>query len=371
MAQGGPRLVSPQPACPLDVATGMVECQWDAAFTVQPDGGWVTGAYLLTLVRDDGFASYVPMVVREPAPRAPILFQASVNTWQAYNDWGGASLYVNRRAADGFTGRRGYRVSFDRPYSNSGCCSSNGSGQLTWWEAHMARWLESRGYEVSYVTNVDVDAEPRIAQRPRIFLSVGHDEYWTSSERAALDRARDAGTSLGFFSADTGTYRALYGPSSGGAPRRQITCYKDEDQARDPQRGTDLQTSHFALGPLDRPENALLGVMYAQWSGGARTPMVVADPTHWIFAGTGVARGDTLAAVVGSEWDRVHDNGRTPRGLEVVTASPGLGTEGLNDVSNATVHYPTATSVVFAAGTLSWAKALAPDGRRPTRASSA
>lgn len=353
VAQGESRRVEPQPACPIDRATGLIECRWSAAFTVATSASWVTGEYLFKLIRDDGFEQYVPMIVREPSPRAPLLFQASVNTWQAYNDWGAMSLYVNGRD-EVFTGPHAYAVSFDRPYS----AGDNGSGEMLSWEMRMARWLEQRGYDVAYVTNVDVDATPEVLRGRRMFLSVGHDEYWTTAERDAVEAARDAGLNIGFFTADTATFHVRYAPSSGGAERRTVVCYKVDGAASDPERGTPRQTTRFAEPALNRPENALLGVMYAQWTGGARFPMVVRDASHWIYEGTNVERGDTLPGIVGSEYDRLHDNGRTPRNIEVVAESPGLSTEGIVESSHATVYYPTPTSLVFAAGTLSWALAL-------------
>jgi len=358
IASGGPRSISRQASCPVDSSTGMVECHWGATFTVTPDASWVTGAYLIKLVREDGYDSYVPMIIREPTPRAPLLFQASVNTWQAYNDWGDTSLYVNRLPSSVFSGEHAYGVSFDRPYSASDCCSTFGGGQFVWWEMYMVRWIEQRGYDVSYVTNVDVESDPDSLLRRRMFLTVGHDEYWTTGERDTLERVRAAGVSLGFFSADTGTFQVRYASSSSGVPRRQIICYKTDAQALDPLRGTALATTRFGLLPIPRPENALLGVMYAQWSGGPLYPLVVSNPGHWIFAGTNVARGDALAAIVGSEWDRVHDNGYSPTGLETITESPGRSIEGISDVSHATVYYPTSSSIVFASGTLSWALGL-------------
>jgi hypothetical protein len=354
VASGGLRVVTPQAACPAETLTGMVECAWNITFAITPDTSWVSGEYLIRLVRDDGFDSYVPMVIRESVPTAPLLFQASVNTWQAYNNWGGSSLYSNTLPPGGFAGDHAYRVSFDRPYPTE----DYGSGQLKWWEMYMARWLEQRGYHVAYTTNVDVDADPAVLLRRRMVLTVGHDEYWSTGERDAFESARSAGVSLGFFSADTGVFNVRYAPSSRGVSRRSMVCYKADGQASDPERNTSRATTRFASLPTPRPENALMGVTYAQWSGGPRYPLVVGDPTHWIYAGTGVARGDALASIVGSEWDRVFDNGFTPRGLEIVATSPGVSIDGVRDVSHATVYYPTPTSIVFAGGTLSWALGL-------------
>ncbi len=357
VAEGASRRVEPQPACPIARSTGLVECAWAATFTITPDATWTTGEYLLKLVRDDGFEQYATVIVRDDRRVAPLLFQASVNTWQAYNDWGGTGLYANRVEPDVFEGPHAYAVSFDRPYS----AADNGSGQALFWEMRMIRWLERRGYDVSYVTNVDIDARPSLLTGRRMFLSVGHDEYWTTGERDGVEAARDAGVSLGFFTADTATFHVRYAPSSTGAERRTMICYKVDGAEHDPERGTPRQTTRFSEPAIDRPENALLGVMYAQWTGGARFPMVVRNASHWIYQGTSVAEGDTLALVVGSEYDRLHENGRTPSGIETVAESPGLAREGVIEASHATVYYPTRGSIVFAAGTLSWALALGRD----------
>ena len=97
---------------------------------------------------------------------------ASVTTWQAYNEWGGASLYNNRGAETGLSGSRAPRASFDRPH-----LINDGAGMMLSYEAWMVRWLEQQGYDISYATNIDVDANPGLLSDRKIVLSVGHDEY--------------------------------------------------------------------------------------------------------------------------------------------------------------------------------------------------
>ena len=67
----------------------------------------------------------------------------------------------------------------------------------------MLQWLEREGYDVSYATNVDVDDDPNLLLSHKAFLSVGHDEYWSWQMRDNVERARDAGVNLGFFSGNT------------------------------------------------------------------------------------------------------------------------------------------------------------------------
>ncbi|HEX2673337.1 MAG TPA: N,N-dimethylformamidase beta subunit family domain-containing protein, partial [Polyangiaceae bacterium] len=180
--------VTPQPEPTVSAKTGLIECAWTTAFTLTVDASWLSGHYLIKLTTDDGFESHVTFVVRETGRRAPLLMQANVTTWQAYNRWGGVSLYANDLPGDPppFTAARGYQVSFDRPYS----IDPDPSVLV---EHSMVRWLEKQGYDVAYVTNIDLDGSPELLEGRQLYLTAGHDEYWSLGERNALEEARDRG----------------------------------------------------------------------------------------------------------------------------------------------------------------------------------
>ncbi|HKU40341.1 MAG TPA: N,N-dimethylformamidase beta subunit family domain-containing protein, partial [Polyangiales bacterium] len=343
-----PKRVAVQPPCPPDAQSGLVECQWAPAFDVTIGDDWVSGYYVFKLTNAAGFQSYVPLIVREGSERAPILIQASVNTWQAYNRWGGTSLYKNL-GNGAFKGPRASRVSFDRPYE--------ATASLFFKELPLVRWLERRGYAASYTTNIDVEADRRLLQGRKLFATVLHDEYWTIGERDALDEARDAGVSLLFLSANTGYWRVRLDASSSGVPRRIVTCYKSAQT--DPNMNQRDTTDQFRRDPFARPENALIGVMWGDWSDFAGFPFVVSDPKHWIYEGTGVVRNDTLGPIIGIEWDGRVDNGLTPDGLEIVGDSPAVSQVGKPFPHvHASVYYPTAHSLVFGAGSINWITGL-------------
>jgi hypothetical protein len=372
VAVGAPFAATPQPPCPADPNTGLVECAWAPSAAVQIADDWVTGQYLFKLVRDDGFESYVPLVVREARPRAKLVYQASVVTWQAYNLWGGASLYLNQLpSSSGFTGTKAYRVSFDRPYEYERPISVEqpetefGAGHLFHAERWMIQWLEKKGYDVAYVTNVDVDETPDLLAGRSLFLSVGHDEYWSGPERTALDRARDQGVSLGFFSANTGYWRVRLEPATSGAPRRVVTCYKTA--SLDPEGKTSNASTRFRDPPVARPEDALIGQMYELFTRMDAFPLVVGDTSHWVYEGTGMHTGDTLPHLVGYEWDRLHADRSSPPGVEVVATSSTFSQVGFSEDSNMTAYYPTASSVVFSAGTIAWAWGLGKPGFQDDR----
>jgi sugar lactone lactonase YvrE len=365
VAKAPPVSVFPQAACPADSTTGMVECSWTPTFTIPIDPEWVSGYYLFKLVRDDGFEAYVPLVVRERRPRAPLIVQSNVATWQAYNSWGGSSLYANALpSSSGFSASRAYRVSFDRPYQYSSR-TGQGPGDLFLSELWMLQWLEMKGYDVAYVTNIDLDRTPGLLDGRKLFLIAGHDEYWSVAERTAADQARDCGVSLAFFSANTAYWRIRLEPSSSGVPARVITCYKDPDL--DPKRGQPDVTIRWRENPFAQPESKLIGQMYDLFTSMDGFPEVVTDASHWVYEGTGVKNGDTLSHVVGYEWDHIWENSVSPGSLEVIARSDAFGAYGSDAPSNMTVYYPGRSSIVFSAGTIGWAKGLGAPGYEDSR----
>jgi len=351
ISSGAPARVLPQPEPNLDSRTGLLECSWATAFTLTVDPSWLTGYYLIKLITDDGYESHVPLVVRESGRRAPLLMQANVTCWQAYNLWGGINLYVNHLPGDPqpFTGPRGYQVSFDRPYTIDPDVSA-----LV--EHSMVRWLEKQGYDVAYVTNIDIDSTPEVLEGRKLYLVAGHDEYWSLAERNALVDARDRGLSMAFFSGNNAYRRIRLEPSSAGVPQRVITCYKS--RSLDPIHDAPDCTADYQSAPYPQPENGMLGVLWAGWGTLEGFPFIVTAPNHWLYEGTGVKTGESLGNVVGYEWDVSSDNGSSPAGLEIVASSPALHEYGYTSQHHATVFYPTSTSFVFAAGTIGWARGL-------------
>lgn len=351
VAQGEARPVSVQPDCPIDAGSGKIECDWAPVFDVAIAPEWVSGYYVFELINDDGYGARVPFVIREGARRAAALAQASVTTWQAYNRWGGVSLYANDRKDGPYKGSSAHVVSFERPYQ--------GQNEYMPFLA-LVRFLEQRGYDISYTTNIDIDADPSALTGRALFMTLAHDEYWTVAERDALEAARDQGVSLAFLSANTGYWRIRLSGSAHGTPRRTITCYKSSDL--DPQKNTPDTTEMFREEPFARPENALLGVGYKTWSKVPGYPYIVTNADHWVYSGTGVKTFDALNTVVGSEWDGITDNGKTPSGIEVLARAITIDNDGsfIEGEANVTVYYPTPGSLVFAAGSIYWGYGVGP-----------
>src|SRR5262249_27281651 len=136
-------------------------------------------------------------IVRNDASTSSVLFKTADATWEAYNDWGGNSLYVGTApTSDG----RAYKVSYNRPFNDR--ATFGGLGTFNWVlhaEYPMIRWLEANGYDVSYFTDVDTDRFGSLIKNHKVFLTVGHDEYWSGGEMASVTAARDAGVNMAFF----------------------------------------------------------------------------------------------------------------------------------------------------------------------------
>src|SRR5579862_9852242 len=282
---GGPIDAEPEPDCPRDPATARVECGWPKTFSIPIDARALAGVYLVKVRSQAGFDWHVPFVVYDARP-ADLVVNVDVTTWEAYNPFGGESLYED--ASGTMPHGKAFEVSFDRPFAEG-----YGAGRFLQWEVYFVRFVEALGYDVTYTTAFDLARDPELPKLARAFVSVANDEYWTVDERAAVEAARDAGVSLAFFGADQDLWRIRLEPSRDGRPERVLACYKS-DQDRDPEHGV---TARFRDAPSADPENALIGVMYNTWML-VPQPLVVADATSWVFGGTGLAAGDTLPMMV-------------------------------------------------------------------------
>ncbi len=320
----------------------MVTTAWTPSLTV-PTTGWPEGTYLLKLVAG-GRQKYVPVTVRSPQVAGRLVLLNATTTYQAYNTWGGYSLYYGR---DRSFGTRSYRVSYDRPYDGSG------AKQLLNFEAATIQRAERLGLPLAYLTSSDLDADPGALAGARGVVSLGHDEYWSTPMRAALERAADAGTNLAFLGADAVDWRVRLQPSRLGA-RRVMAGYKSA--ALDPVKGSVDTTTKWRQQPHPDPQNSLVGMLYECFP--ARGAMVVRDPAFFLFAGTGARKGSAYAGLVGTEIDRAYPVGGTPANLQVVAHSPvTCGGHG-RTASDMSYYTRRSGAGVFSTGTMLWVRAI-------------
>lgn len=335
-------------------------CGWPAAAEIPVGHAWRSGYYSVTLTAGDERADAY-LVVRPGAERAPAILILATNTWHAYNDWGGPSLYTG-----------GTRVSFERPFAKGFLVKPEPIGRMmqpvpdreamgfrTWARAHglsdwcggagwytyertFVRFAERAGYRIDVAVDQDLEEHPEVLDGHRLVLAVGHDEYWSWGMREALDAFCAAGGNAAIFSGNTCFWQVRYDPD-----HRGMTCYKyraDED----PVLGTAEQrllTSCWSDRRIGWPETRTIGLTftrggYSRYGLGvpeASGAYTVHRPEHWIFEGTGLAEGDTFGeadSIVAYEVDGcalapgpdgrpvpTHADG-APESLEILATAP-------------------------------------------------
>ena len=212
-----------QPQCVTDITTQLYDCgNWGVSASWNVPSDTVSGVYIALLKRGDtGGESQITFVVRDLASHSAVLFQTSDPTWQAYNNYGGSDFY------QGANPGRAYKISYNRPVN-----TRNGVGGRDFYfsnEYPMVRFLEKNGYDVSYFSGVDTDRFGSSLTNHSVFLSVGHDEYWSTGQRANVEAARDAGVNLQFLSGNEAYWHTRYEDSVAGAstPYRTLVSYKE------------------------------------------------------------------------------------------------------------------------------------------------
>lgn len=307
-----------------------------------------------------------------------ILFICAENTWQAYNNFGGKSLYDFNSSS----GTRAPKVSFQRPYQDA-----YGSGDFYNMEVNFILWLGKENINPEYIANKDLDQNPNLLSNYKVVCVFGHNEYWTYEERKQVENYINNGGKVAIFSGNTCWWQARLENND-----NTLVCYKDS--ASDPLTGVQdsLVTVNWFDSPVNNSENKLTGVSF-RYGGfvnynGQLTPAdgygdyAVYNTQSWVFKGTGLKDGDEFggtAAIVGYETDGSRfywndgiplptDNAilkdGTPSTFKVLGVSPTLS----YDLSNfpdthATMgyYYKPNGAYVFNAATTYWVRGLASD----------
>lgn len=296
--------------CKVPARAASNGCNWPVAHRVSIPAQWGSGYYEVTLtVKDQGGAfthrssrtatSKCFFIVRadKPGEKSKILLQLSTNTYNAYTNWGGHSLYAYHDR----DGVQGHRVSFDRPISS----------QFYNWELPFVAWCERNKIDIDYAVNSDLEFHPELLKSYRLIVSVGHDEYWSAPMRDNLESYIANGGNVAFFSGNTCCWQVRSEDKG-----RALTCYKqwyNIDPIFSSGKHELLSTawSHHLIG---QPENQLTGVGFL-WGGYHRSHGQYMDgsgafevhrPDHWVFEQTTLKRGDQFggeATIVGYECD--------------------------------------------------------------------
>ncbi|MDR6862598.1 DUF4082 domain-containing protein [Phycicoccus sp. 3266] len=397
-----------QPNClTIQDGTGMFDCgNWAVSASWSVPSTAVSGVYIAHLIRDDGKgSSHVVFIVRNDSSHSDILFQTSDETWQAYNTYGGTStsggngnsLYQctlgNCPPGSPAVYKGASKVSYNRPFHTAED-DQGGRSWLMYSEYPMIRFLEANGYDVSYTTGVDMSTTGArtLIQNHKVFMSTGHDEYWSGVQRANVEAARDAGVNLAFFSGNEVFWKTRFEPSYDGTntPSRTLVCYKDThyDGQVDPVEWTGTWEDPRFSPPANggRPQNALTGQLFLVNSGTTdiRVPSTYSKLRFWrntdvanLTSGQTTTLGSGLGTL-GYEWDADSDNGFRPAGAFRLSSTTSTSAEIFTDYGsslqnpgtathNMTLYRASSGALVFGAGTVQWSWGLGDPTLTPDR----
>jgi hypothetical protein len=322
--------------------------EWPVSDVIHIGEDWVSGVYVarltLTTGRQAGKGAFVPFVVRPTlGSSAAVLVQQPVTTAQAYNNWGGRSLYTSNST----DAEAAVKVSFDRPYPAWGGANLNARWPFVW-DYQLLRFLEREGIDVAYTTDVDTHREPWSLAGHRLLMTSGHDEYWTAEIRDAFDTALAEGVNLICMGANTAYWQMRF-------EDQERTMVEYRWRADDPEPDHALKTELFRNLTPARPECLLWGVQYQdgvfldkeERCDYQLNPDCLDHP--WM-SDTGFEHPATLEGLVGYEWDAIQ------KGLEPADATVFFHYDGETSDADVVAHRSASGAHVLATGSLqfSW-----------------
>jgi hypothetical protein len=365
----------------IQVNSATLGAAFPAAYAMDDTERWRSGLYVFDFLpsadrHEDLDVAFIVVTDRDPA--GDILVLLGTNTYQAYNAWGGSSLYDCA-----FVGTEAQIVSFDRPTRP----------QYLFADTYLIMWIEKlaadRGLKVGYASNFDLHRERAFAESYRLLISASHNEYCSKEEFDALYRRIFVlGKSAMFLGANAAYWQVRYIDTNGvpgDADRgRQLICYKDDsDPIQDrvtPEQALDLITMKFR-DQARWPETMLMGAAYQSYFEDGdppkRFPYRVTRADLPFFEGTGYSVGQSIGDLVGYEWDNRDPDGdgrrlwdaeksRIPAikadSIKVLFSGTPVDNDGKPGLAEAVYFVSKAGAQVFNAGTTSWCWGLGKDG---------
>jgi len=312
-------------------------CRWPVSVAVPVGADWRSGFYVVTLRAHGASAgrdiAHACFVVRAGDSRSRTLLVLDTNTWNAYNTWGGTSLYTG-----------GSQVSFDRPFARGMLDrpqvdrDDRKSRPVRWneepdadglifqayrteraypsaigsagWFTHGRRfveWAEGDGRTFDMAVSNDLEHESDLLDGYDLVVSAGHDEYWSAAQRDAVEAHVRRGGRFVSFSGNTMFWQVRI-ERTGDATN--MVCHKYRAHLDDPvvAEGRPESMSGMWADPfVGRPEWTFLGAgsafgLYHRFGNAVARGVggfVVYRPGHWLLDGTGLGYGDVLGATHG------------------------------------------------------------------------
>jgi hypothetical protein len=357
-----------------------------------PDG---TGLYYLWARTPSGEAFSFPWVVAPLRPRAKIAVLASTNTWNAYNNFGGRSNYINpeglparpvvnsRQDLDRFRDQKAFGVwrytdeqflplSFDRPEIHNhifddGEITDPVHGRVQCGQApgewRLLGWLEREGFDYDYYAEAQMHDGTLNLDAYRVLILAIHPEYWTREMYTTVKRwVFERGGRLMYLAGNglncevtlsgDGIMRCL---SHVNSLHGEMGGHSDDETVEYESR------MHRTL----ESEAGLLGVVCTSAGLMTAAPYRVERDSHWIFAGTELRNGDLFGEKTLHE--RVsggasgHETDKRSPSSPPETVLLAKGTNADEGGAELVYHERPGGGAVFSTGSMTWVPALFPD----------
>lgn len=272
-----------------------------------------TGLYYFHAKGESGAFFSFPLVVAPTKPRARIAVLASTNTWNAYNPFGGRSNYimaarmidepiVNSKADLPRYKLKDYGewksapvfepLSFDRPEpinfvpEDDECgdpIEGRQASHVAPAEWRLLGWLERQGFDYDYYSEYHLHNGSINLDAYRVLILSTHPEYWSEEMYRAVKRwVFERGGKLMYL--------------GGNGINCKVELLDDGKTMRCINPWPAGYESRFHAQV--ESEASLLGVVYSDPGAMTSAPYEVIEPDHWVFAGTGLKRGDRFGTKV-------------------------------------------------------------------------
>lgn len=205
---------------------GATECSgWSTTCSWSIPPNVLSGLFVAVPKDATNPASWIPFIVRNDERQTQVVVVLSTSTWGlAYNTYNSTGSELTGKSLYGFgpsvgsAGDRSYVVSADRPIVSRDSIVNH-------WDVYESAgidFLEENGFDVKYVASHDLERNPASFNDADVFISMGHDEYWSAGMRTAVEAFRDAGGHCIFLSANEVFWKVRWTNNY-----RQMWCYKD------------------------------------------------------------------------------------------------------------------------------------------------
>ena len=294
-------------------------CNWEHPIKFYIDSSFEKGYYNIQLKSLTGNIFEIYFLVGDNKNDGEIAYLSNVSTWNAYNYWGGKSLYKN--AVDD---KNVYYVSTLRPN-----VSYNFDHNIDI-EANGFYWLKKQNYNVDVYPDYILEQNPKLLENKKVIVLPYHAEYFSFEMYSNLEKLIYDGRSLLALGANQIYWKIKWRDNFTLMECRKDLTFFDNGF---------LEYGGMWKHKLKFPER-FLGTRYTQKGLRTFAPYKVVNAEHFLYSGLELKNGDTFGLsgadnnpLSGIETDKV--SFLTPSDFEVIA-------KGLNPVDALTdnVYYP-------------------------------